>query len=79
LLENACRAFEQELLDAAGGSDEKQLELLRGLWHRQLQLPQSSAAELLAEYEAWEASSGKVRHSCRICMFVLKYICAELV
>jgi hypothetical protein len=56
----SCRAFEQELLDAAGGSDEKQLERLRALWHRQLQLPQSTAAELLAEYEAWEASSGKV-------------------
>ncbi|KAF6257164.1 hypothetical protein COO60DRAFT_1271527 [Scenedesmus sp. NREL 46B-D3] len=54
------RAFEQELLDAAGGSDEKQVERLRALWHRQLQLPQPAAAELLAEYEAWEASSGKV-------------------
>ncbi|WIA33569.1 hypothetical protein OEZ86_006693 [Tetradesmus obliquus] len=53
------RAFEQELLDAAGGSEEKQLERLRALWHRQLQLPQASAAALLAEYEAWEASSGK--------------------
>jgi hypothetical protein len=60
VLHSCCRAFEQELLDAAGVSDEKQLERLRGLWQRQLQLPQSAAAELLAEYEAWEASSGKV-------------------
>jgi hypothetical protein len=54
------RSFEQELLEALGGADEKQQERLRALWHRQLQLPQSNAGELLAEYEAWEASSGKV-------------------
>lgn len=33
---------------------------MRSLFHRQLQLPQAAAAELLAEYEAWEASTGNV-------------------
>ncbi|KAF8058134.1 sart3 [Scenedesmus sp. PABB004] len=53
------RAFEQGLAEAAP-ADEKQVERVRALWHRQLQLPQLKAAELLAEYEAWEAEHGKV-------------------
>lgn len=54
-----CRSYEQSVAEQS--SDEKQLERVRSLYHRQLQLPNPQAAELLQEYETWEAKHGKVR------------------
>eukprot|EP00775_Hariotina_reticulata_P001716 gene1716-2059_t len=55
------RSYEMGVAEAAPGGDDrnKALEKVRSLFHRQLQLPQPAAAELLQEYEAWEEQDGK--------------------
>eukprot|EP00878_Enallax_costatus_P019725 GHUV01020818.1.p1 GENE.GHUV01020818.1~~GHUV01020818.1.p1 ORF type:complete len:482 (+),score=163.78 GHUV01020818.1:194-1639(+) len=51
------RSHEQSVAEESG--DEKQLERVRSLYHRQLQLPNPQAPELLQEYEEWETQHGK--------------------
>lgn len=58
LLRHGHRSFEQALADEGQGGD-KQLERVRSLFHRQLQMPGNNMDALLAEYEAWEGAHGK--------------------
>lgn len=46
-------------MDEGKGGD-KQSEVVRQLYHRQLQTPQPSAQQLLQEYEQWEQEHGQV-------------------
>lgn len=48
------RGYEQALLEAA--PSEEQVERVRSLWTRQLQVPLAGAADALAAYESWERS-----------------------
>jgi hypothetical protein len=46
-------------MDEGKGGD-KQADVVRQLYHRQLQTPQPSAQQLLQEYEQWEQEHGQV-------------------
>jgi hypothetical protein len=47
------------VLEEGQGGD-KQIEVVRQLYHRQLQTPQPTAQQLLQEYEEWERDHGHV-------------------
>jgi len=70
------------VLEEGLGGD-KQVDVVRQLYHRQLQIPQPNAQQLLQEYEEWEKQhghvSGRDRHagagSRGACMAQLVAIC----
>jgi hypothetical protein len=51
------------VLEEGQGGD-KQVEVVRQLYHRQLQTPQPTAQQLLQEYEEWERDHGHVSGRC---------------
>jgi hypothetical protein len=67
------RSYEQAVMDEGKGGD-KQSDVVRQLYHRQLQTPQPSAQQLLQEYEQWEQEHGQVGLgfssgcACRACL-----------
>lgn len=61
-----CRSYEQAVLEE-GQAGDKQAEVVRQLFHRQLQTPQPTAQQLLQEYEEWERDHGQVWGGAAVC------------